>query len=69
MVVQAVDNVVLEIELKVRLSENQNFIRNFNNIKELQKYIELNIIYDDIKHFGQEKKIIQVDNNPFRERF
>ena len=69
MVVQSVDNTVLEIELKVRLPRNQNFIRIFNNIEDMHKYVESNIIYEDIKHFGQEKKIIQVDDNPFRERF
>ena len=56
MVVQAVDNTVLEIELKVRLPKNQNFIRKLSSVQELQDYVSSKIMFDDIKHFAEEKK-------------
>lgn len=68
MVAQVEDKVV-EIEIKFRLPKNQYFIRKLSSVQELQDYVSSKIMFDDIKHFAEEKKIIQVDNNPFKGRF
>ena len=67
MEVRAEDKVI-EIEVKFRLPKNQYFVQKIQSVQELREYVNSNILIEDIKHFMEDKNLIEVDKNPFRFR-